>query len=137
MFIKKDGTYLETIKLVAKNLNDAEKTIIIGIFIERLFYRQKRSIQIIRCFKCQRFGHESKNCNSTPRCGHCSGNHNFKSFDEKVKLIVLTSTEIAKLFRLTPPYLKCISDLSSLRGTTLPNHILKLMNRLHIGNDVW
>ena len=86
-FIKKDGTKLETVKLVAKNLSDVERAVRVGIYIESLFYRpivfQQRSIQVIRCSKYQRFGHVSKNCKSQPRCGHCLGRQNFKSCDKK------------------------------------------------------
>ena len=143
MFVKKDGTKLETVKLVAKNLNDTERVMRIGILIESLFYRptifQQRSIEVIQCFKCQRFGQVSKNCKSTPRRGHCSGNHNFKSCDKKdspTNCANCNSNHEADSTEC-PSCLKCISKLYSSRGTTLPNRIKKLMNRLHIGNDWW
>ena len=31
-----------------------------------------------QCFKCQRFGHNAKECKSKPRCLVCAGNHEFR-----------------------------------------------------------
>ena len=36
-----------------------------------------------RCFKCQRFGHVSKNCRSNVKCPICSGPHKFEDCDQK------------------------------------------------------
>lgn len=33
----------------------------------------------IQCFRCQRFGHSSRNCNHSPRCVKCMENHETKS----------------------------------------------------------
>ena len=32
-------------------------------------------IQIVRCFKCQQFGHRSNNCEKEQVCPKCAGNH--------------------------------------------------------------
>lgn len=33
----------------------------------------------LQCFRCQRFGHSSRNCNLPPRCVKCTENHDTKS----------------------------------------------------------
>ena len=35
----------------------------------------QNGLQIVRCFKCQKFGHISAKCQSAEKCGHCSENH--------------------------------------------------------------
>ncbi len=48
----------------------------------RLFIGYKRvcnvwdSFYITRCFNCQQYGHNHKNCKNTTVCGHCAGTHN-------------------------------------------------------------
>ncbi|CRL28128.1 Zinc finger, CCHC-type [Penicillium camemberti] len=36
---------------------------------------ERREIKKKRCFRCQRFGHLAWSCKETPRCGHCTGQH--------------------------------------------------------------
>jgi len=36
---------------------------------------KQRSVRIIRCFRCQRFGHLARNCNNTERCELCAFSH--------------------------------------------------------------
>lgn len=36
---------------------------------------RERSVRVIRCFKCQSFGHLARNCNNTIRCEFCAGSH--------------------------------------------------------------
>lgn len=33
------------------------------------------AVEVMRCFKCSRFNHSSKNCNADPCCPRCSGAH--------------------------------------------------------------
>lgn len=35
-------------------------------------------IRILQCYKCLKFGHMARNCNSKPACGHCAGEHDTK-----------------------------------------------------------
>ena len=37
------------------------------------------SIYVLRCYKCQEYGHHSKDCTKTSVCGFCSGNHETRS----------------------------------------------------------
>lgn len=37
--------------------------------------KYKSKIQILQCYKCQSFGHSSKNCFKTPKCVKCAGPH--------------------------------------------------------------
>ncbi|KXZ75602.1 hypothetical protein TcasGA2_TC031912 [Tribolium castaneum] len=41
-------------------------------------------LRVTRCFKCQKFGHVSKFCNSEKQCGYCSGTYH-ESMNCKVK----------------------------------------------------
>ena len=33
------------------------------------------SYYVSRCYKCQEYGHQSKQCSNNPACGHCAGGH--------------------------------------------------------------
>ena len=37
------------------------------------------SFYILRCFKCQQFGHHSRDCKNDSKCGHCSDHHETRS----------------------------------------------------------
>ena len=58
-FIKRDQTKFETVKINFKTVNDAEKALNEGLFIDLLFYKptrfEQRTLTIIRCFNCQKF----------------------------------------------------------------------------------
>ena len=43
----------------------------------------QNGIQIIRCFKCQKFGHISAKCQSGEKCENCSENHLFRNCPNK------------------------------------------------------
>lgn len=39
-------------------------------------------VDVLRCYKCQQYGHKSTNCNAEEICGKCSGNHKFSCCNE-------------------------------------------------------
>lgn len=39
-------------------------------------------VNVIRCFKCARYGHVAKNCQNKLACIKCAGNHNSKDCEE-------------------------------------------------------
>ena len=86
-FVKKDGTVLGTMKLIFETNQDQEIVTTDGIFLDNIFYRAQpfvqQGIKIVRCFKCQKFGHVSANCKSETSCGYCSGRHTFKECPNK------------------------------------------------------
>ena len=86
-FIKRDSKKLGTVKIVLKFENDLGKALHQRLFIESIFYKTinfvQNGIQIIRCFKCQKFGHISAKCQSGEKCGHCSENHLFSDCPKK------------------------------------------------------
>ena len=86
-FIKRDSTKLGTVKIVLKSDNDLGKALQQGLFIDSIYYKTipfvQNGIQIVRCFKCQKFGHISAKCQSAEKCGHCSENHLFRDCPNK------------------------------------------------------
>ena len=86
-FIKGDSTKLETVKIVLRSGNDRGKVLHQGLFIDSIYYKTtpflQNGIQMIRCFKCQKFGHISAKCQSAEKCGHCSENHLFRDCPNK------------------------------------------------------
>ena len=77
-FIKRDSTKLGTVKIVLKSENDLRKTLHQGLFIDSIYCKtipfEQNWIKIVRCFKCQKFGHISAKCKSAEKCGPCSEN---------------------------------------------------------------
>ena len=56
------------------------------IFIEWQACRVKDYVDVARCFKCQRYGHIAKHCNSVkPCCSCCAGEHDNKDCPNKDK----------------------------------------------------
>ena len=86
-FIKTDSTKLGTIKIVLQSENDLGKALHQGLLIDSIYYKTipfvQNGIQIIRCFKCQKFGHISAKCQSGEKSGHCSENHLFRDCPNK------------------------------------------------------
>ncbi len=48
----------------------------IVVFGQRLTCETCRSVKVVRCYGCQRFGHTADSCLFSPRCVNCSGCHN-------------------------------------------------------------
>lgn len=56
-------------------LQDLKKTkALFNVAVSWRFY-EKRVDDAAQCFRCQRFGHGSTNCNLAPKCVKCSGKH--------------------------------------------------------------
>lgn len=60
-------------KIVDKHLNIDFNSYIVREFVD-----------VLRCFKCQQYGHKSNSCNSDVRCGNCGGPHEFRSCSASV-----------------------------------------------------
>ena len=61
--------------LIIRISPDAIKTLLANkrLYIQYLVFRIEDRVCTLRCFNCQRFGHQSKSCKSkTQVCGHCS-----------------------------------------------------------------
>ena len=86
-FIKRDSTKLGTVEIVLKSETDHGKALHQGFFIDSIYYKTtlfvQNGIQIVKCFKCQKFGHISAKCQSAEKCGHCSENHLFRDCPNK------------------------------------------------------
>ena len=86
-FIKGDSSKLGTVKIVLKSEIDLGKALHQGFFIDSNYHKTiplvQKGIQIIRCFKCQKFGHISAKCQSGEECGHCSETHLFRDSPNK------------------------------------------------------
>ena len=87
-FVKRDSTKLGTVKIMLKSQNDLGKALQQGLpstlcIIKHYLPFVQNGIQIVRCFKCQKFGHISAKCQSAEKCGHCSENHLFKDYPNK------------------------------------------------------
>lgn len=56
---------------------------------------------IVRCFRCQGYGHISKNCRDKMCCGHCAGEHDNKDCMNKDKAEVCGACINIFLYHLT------------------------------------
>lgn len=43
------------------------------------------SIYVLRCYKCQRYGHKSDKCEQEARCGYCAGTHETRDCEDRKK----------------------------------------------------
>ena len=62
---------------ISINKSEAAKLISGGVCIAGKIYKctPKRKCKIIRCYKCQQFGHIAKTCVNTSACAFCAQNH--------------------------------------------------------------
>ena len=76
-FVKSDRKSLQTVKLTFPSNDQFDMATTDGVFIDHLYYQPvefiQQGIRIIRCYRCQKFGHVSSNCHSKVSCKHCSG----------------------------------------------------------------
>lgn len=54
-------------------------------------------IRILRCYKCQKFGHLQKDCRSDTACGHCGENHETKDCKNQNNLPTCINCQAAKM----------------------------------------
>ena len=81
-FFKKNGKYIGIIKVIFNTPEDLVKTTEERIKIFEQRYLVEEYIfkpRVIKCNKCQAFGHIARLCRSTERCGKCSENHDTKT----------------------------------------------------------
>ena len=81
-FFKKNGKYMGIIKIIFNTPEDLIKTTEERIKIFEQRYLVEEYIfkpRVIKCNKCQNFGHIARLCLSEERCGKCTENHETKS----------------------------------------------------------
>ena len=81
-FFKKNGEYMGIIKIVFNTPEDLAKTTEERIKIFEQRYLVEEYIfkpKVIKCNKCQTFGHIARLCRSTERCGKCTEKHDTKN----------------------------------------------------------
>ena len=87
--IKRDSTKVGTVKIVLKSENDLGKALHQGFSIDSIYYKTitfvQNGIQVVRCFKCQKFGHISAKCQSAEECIYCCENHFFTDCPNKIQ----------------------------------------------------
>ena len=78
-FVESDGKSLQTVKLTFPSKAQLDKAKTDGFSIDHLYYQpvefMQQGIRLIRCYRCQKFGHVRSNCHSKVLCKHCSGKH--------------------------------------------------------------
>ena len=50
-----------------------------------VFYLRPYTLEALRCFRCQQFGHHQNNCSRIPACRICSGKHLIQQCLDKYK----------------------------------------------------
>jgi hypothetical protein len=78
---KRFNMIIEVNEYVYNKLSNADQEIFVGWYRCKLY----DDFGVIRCFKCNRYGHLVKNCNYNQTCGICSGNHSYKQCESNIK----------------------------------------------------
>ena len=87
-FFKKNGKYMGIIKIIFNSPEDLIKTTEERIKIFEQRYLVEEFIfkpRVIKCNKCQNYGHIARLCLSAERCGKCAENHDTKSCNVEPK----------------------------------------------------
>ena len=137
-FVNKDRTPLGTVKIVFKSGLLHERALNEGIFVDNIYYRTQKfiqtGIQIIRCFKCQKFGHISMNCKSAITCGHCTGIHKYKDCTmkhEAPKCVNCSEAHTSDSTSCTA-YLRQFITVNNARGVEIPISVRKRVASLYV-----
>ena len=66
-----------TDRVIVRSTSDfRDRVMRIGrVFIGASSFRVEDFVNVLKCFKCQRYGHAAKNCSHDAACGLCSGGH--------------------------------------------------------------
>ena len=125
-FVKADKTALQTVKLSLPSKLLYDKATSDGIFLDALFYQPvefvQQGIRIIRCYKCQKFGHMSSNCHSRESCKHCAEEHSVAKCTNKDKPAKCSNCKGNHEADDTncPTYIKQIRTVHEARGIPIP-----------------
>lgn len=91
------------------------------IYIEFASCRDEDHIRVLRCYKCQKYGHDHKNCQSEETCGRCSGAHETRSCkaeDTDIKCVTCAKVSLGNTCHLAssnlcPFYARQVKSLLS------------------------
>ena len=125
-FVKADKTALQTVKLSFPSKLLYDKATSDNIFLDALFYQPvefvQQGIRIIRCYKCQKFGHMSSNCHSRESCKHCAEKHSVAKWTNKDKPAKCSNCKGNHQADDTncPTYIKQIRTVYEARGIPIP-----------------
>ena len=75
LMAKRDGVRVESTSLLLEfKEQHLPERVMVGFMS---FYVREFVPPLIRCFKCQRYGHVAAMCKGSQRCGKCGGNHEY------------------------------------------------------------
>jgi hypothetical protein len=84
----KEGTTISTAVLEVASLEGANGVLSKGLVQDmelKSAERFDRTLRITQCFKCQGYGHISRACTRSWKCGHCAENHRTGTCEKKGK----------------------------------------------------
>ena len=96
------------------------------VFIDHLYYQPvefiQQGIQIVRCYRCQKFRHIASNCHSKVSCKHCPGEHSVDNCKSSQPVGCANCSENHEMVSLDCPfYITQVQIVYVARGVQAPS----------------